>query len=62
MLKAHVNKRQRSAFVTAVIREKLQELEPERLRGALVEGYLARREEDAGVNAEWEAASLEDWA
>ena len=62
MLKAHVSKRKRSAFVTAAIRDRLQEPEQERLRETLAEGYLARREEDAGVNAEWEAASLEDWA
>ena len=62
MLKAHVNKRRRSVFVTAAIREKLQELEPERLRETLAEGHLARREEDAGINAEWEVATLEDWA
>ena len=33
MLKAHVSKRERSAFVTAAIREKLQELEPEASAG-----------------------------
>ena len=62
MLKAHVGKRKRSAFVAAAIRDRLHQLEQERLRETLAEGYLARREEDAGINAEWEVATLEDWA
>jgi metal-responsive CopG/Arc/MetJ family transcriptional regulator len=62
MLKARVSKRKRSAFVVAAIRDRLQQLEEERLREALVEGYLARRDEDASTTAEWEAISMEKWA
>jgi metal-responsive CopG/Arc/MetJ family transcriptional regulator len=62
MLKARVSKRKRSAFVAAAIRDRLHQLEQERLRETLVEGYLARRGEDASISAEWEAASLERWA
>lgn len=61
MLKAHVSKRRRSAFVAAAIRDRLYQLEQDRLRETLIEGYLARRGEDASIGAEWEAASLEDW-
>ena len=61
MLKAHVRKRRRSAFVAAAIRDRLYQLEQERLRETLIEGYLARRSEDASIGAEWETASLEDW-
>ncbi len=61
MLKARVSRRNRSAFVTAAVRGKLRELGRERLREALVEGYLARRDEDSRLSAEWEAASLENW-
>jgi metal-responsive CopG/Arc/MetJ family transcriptional regulator len=62
MLKARVSKRKRSAFVVAAIRDRLQQLEEERLREALVEGYLARREEDANTGVEWEAVDTENWA
>jgi hypothetical protein len=62
MLKAHVSERKRSAFVAAAISDRLRQLEEERLRETLAEGYRARREEGAGINAEWEVATLEDWA
>ncbi len=57
-LKARVGKRKRSAFVAAAVLEKLRETEREQLKQALVEGYQARRAEDAKVNREWEDASM----
>lgn len=60
-LKARVSKRKRSAFVAAAVAEKLKEIEQEQLRRSLVEGYQARRVEDAEVNQEWEVATLEEW-
>lgn len=60
-LRARVGKRKRSAFVSAAVREKLQELEQEQLKQALREGYQARREEDAKINSEWEEPTLESW-
>ena len=60
-LKARVGKRKRSAFVAAAVLDKLKELEQEQLRQSLVEGYQARRAEDAEVNQEWEGATLEGW-
>ena len=62
MLKAHVGEGKRSAFVAAAISDRLRQLEEERLREALVEGYAARREEDASTSAEWDGASIENWA
>ncbi len=60
-LKTRVSKRKRSAFVAAAVAEKLKELEEEQLRQTLVEGYQARKAEDAKVNGEWEKATLEEW-
>ena len=60
-LKVRVGKRRRSAFVATAVREKLNHLEQEQLRQALIEGYLARREEDVEINREWERATLEGW-
>ncbi len=60
-LKTRVRRRQRSAFVAAAVAHKLKELEQEELRQSLVEGYQARRAEDAGLSQEWERAALEEW-
>lgn len=60
-LNNQVPNRKRSAFVTAAIRERLRRMEDEALSRELKEGYKARREEDAAINAEWEAATLESW-
>lgn len=60
-LRARVSRRKRSAFVAAAVADKLKELEQEQLRQSLVEGYQARRAEDAEVNQEWEGATLEEW-
>ncbi len=60
-LKARVGKRKRSAFVSAAVLEKLKQLERENLRQDLVEGYQARRTEDATLNEEWESTTLEEW-
>ncbi len=40
---------------------KMKRLEEEQLRQELIEGYQARRVEDAGINSEWERATLEHW-
>ena len=59
-LKARISKRKRSAFVAAAVLAKLKELEQEELGQALMEGYQARREEDAEINREWETSTLEE--
>lgn len=60
-LKAHVQKRKRSAFVAAAVFEKLKELEREQLNQELREGYQARWGEDEEINRDWEKPGLEDW-
>ena len=60
-LKDSVALRNRSAFVSTAIREKLDWLAQEKLRQALIEGYQARRDEDAEIDREWEQATLEGW-
>ena len=60
-LKRRVGERNRSAFVTAAVRDRLHDLEQEELKQTLMEGYLARRDEDAEVSKEWEAPTLEGW-
>ncbi|MBI2916805.1 MAG: hypothetical protein HYY01_02325 [Chloroflexi bacterium] len=60
-LKSRVGQRKRSAFVAAAIREKLSQMEREELTRLLIEGYQARRQEGEQINAEWEAATLENW-
>ena len=54
-LKGRVGERSRSAFVTAAVLDRLHDLEQEELKQTLIEGYLARRDEDAEVSKEWEA-------
>ena len=60
-LKDRAGNRHRSAFVTAAIRDRLHDLEQEELKQTLVEGYLARRDEDVEVSNEWETPTLEGW-
>ncbi len=60
-LRARVAERKRSAFAAAAILAKLNELEQEQLNQTLMEGYLARRQEDVEVNREWERPTLEGW-
>ena len=60
-LKGRVSERNRSAFVTAAVRDRLHDLEQEELRQILIEGYQARRHEDAEVSKEWEVPILEGW-
>jgi len=61
LLNERIAHRKRSAFVAAAIRERLQLMAEDNLSRELKEGYLARREEDAEINAEWEVATLENW-
>jgi hypothetical protein len=60
-LRTRVSKRKRCAFVAEAVLDKLKELEKEELRQSLVEGYQARRDEDAEIDQEWERATLEEW-
>ena len=59
-LKKRVGSGKRSAFVPEAIEEKLRSIEKEFQR-EMIEGYIARREEDKPLNEEWEAITLEGW-
>ena len=60
-LRRRIGERNRSAFVTEAVRDRLHDLEQEELKQTLIEGYVARRDEDAEVSKEWEAPTLEGW-
>lgn len=60
-LKRIIQSQRRSAFVAEAIAEKLDAIERARLKAELREGYLATRDENAVLNREWEAATLEGW-
>ncbi|MBI4298439.1 MAG: hypothetical protein HY666_01585 [Chloroflexi bacterium] len=61
MLKASVGDRKRSNFISAAVREKLLQLEQEKLNQTLIMGYRARRNEDAKLSKDWEDSTLEGW-
>lgn len=61
LLNEQVPHRKRSAFVAAAIRDRLRRMQEDALSRELKEGYMARRDEGAAINAEWEAATLESW-
>jgi hypothetical protein len=60
-LKNLVKKSKRSAFVAEALKERLDELKRRQLEKELIEGYQARRDEDAEINREWEKITLEKW-
>jgi metal-responsive CopG/Arc/MetJ family transcriptional regulator len=59
-LRQLIKSRERSSFVTKAITEKLNQLEKEKLRKQLREGYKAREYEDMKITEEWELATLEE--
>lgn len=59
-LKTQVSNRKRSAFVSEAVRARLKELEEEKLKQLLIEGYKAREKEAAELDAEMECATLEN--
>jgi Arc/MetJ-type ribon-helix-helix transcriptional regulator len=59
-LKTQVSSRKRSAFVSEAVRARLKEMEEEKLKQLLIEGYKAREKESAELDAEMEYATLEN--
>jgi len=51
----------KSAFISAAIKEKIDRINKEKLDKLLIEGYKASCKEDREVNSEWEDITLEDW-
>jgi hypothetical protein len=59
-LRDRVVKSKRSAFVTEALRAHLQQIAKAKLQQDLIEGYRARYVEDAGIDREWQTATLEN--
>ncbi len=53
--------RKQSAFVSSAIREKLEQIEREKLHQELLEEYAATREERKKEIKAWQAAGLKTW-
>lgn len=51
----------KSRFIAEALKEKLERIEREKLDRLLVEGYKATKEEDKGIDKEWEKITLEGW-
>lgn len=58
-LRAEVEERGRSAFVTEAVRARLTELARARLAREMIEGYQERFEEDQAMAEEWDPISLQ---
>ena len=58
-LRTHVSSRKRSAFVSEAVRARLKQIEEEKLKQLLIEGYKVRGEEDKEINKEWEQITME---
>jgi hypothetical protein len=48
-------------FINEAVAEKVQSIEQKRLEQDLIEGYIANRERDLEIAAEWEAVDFENW-
>jgi len=51
----------KSAFISAAIKEKIDRINKEKLDKLLIEGYKAACKEDKEINEEWENITLEGW-
>jgi metal-responsive CopG/Arc/MetJ family transcriptional regulator len=56
-----VEPRKQSAFVSSAIKEKIEQIENEKLRQELIEGYAATRKERMKEIEAWQAAGLKTW-
>lgn len=54
-------RRKRSQFIADAVKRQIVQLEKERLRRALAEGYMATRREDEELTSEFEVSDLEGW-
>jgi metal-responsive CopG/Arc/MetJ family transcriptional regulator len=51
----------KSSFISAAIKEKIDRINKEKLDKLLIEGYKATSKEDKEINEEWENVTLEGW-
>jgi len=56
-----VGTRGKSRFITETLRERIKEIEEQRLQQLLEEGYQARKKESQSMAKEFEPADLEGW-
>lgn len=54
-------RRKRSQFIAEAVKRRILDLEKDRLRKEMGEGYRAARREDEELMREFEAADLEGW-
>ena len=54
-------RRKRSQFIADAVKRRIVDLEKDRLREVMAEGYRARRSEDEELTREFEASDLEGW-
>jgi metal-responsive CopG/Arc/MetJ family transcriptional regulator len=54
-------RRKRSQFIADAVKRRIIDLEKDRLRKEMEEGYRAARKEDEELTKEFEAADLENW-
>jgi metal-responsive CopG/Arc/MetJ family transcriptional regulator len=54
-------RRKRSQFIADAVKRQIVQLEKEKLRRVLAEGYRATRHEDEELTSEFESLDLEGW-
>ncbi len=54
-------RRKRSQFIADAVKRRIVDLEKDRLRKLMAEGYRATRHEDEKLTKEFEALNLEGW-
>jgi len=54
-------KRKRSQFIADALKRRIVDLEKDRIRKAMAEGYRATRHEDEELTREFEVSDLEGW-
>lgn len=54
-------KRKRSQFIADAVKRRIVDLEKDRIRKMMAEGYRASRQEDQELTREFAAADLEGW-
>jgi len=51
----------KSRYIAAALKEKIEKEKKQKLDALLCEGYQATKEEDKTLNEDWEKATLEGW-
>ncbi len=51
----------KSQFIAAALKEKIEMIKKKELDNLLIEGYKATRNEDKKINDDWERVTFEGW-